>query len=84
MSPPSCAESGPIPNAIAAVAAVPAWTLGQAAPAAAPPADPQVQAIEEQIKALSQKLEAVKAAKKAEGLGISAEVVDLPFYRRDG
>jgi beta-lactamase regulating signal transducer with metallopeptidase domain len=60
--------------ALMAIAAVPAWTLGQGAPVAKPPvpapspsaADPQVQAIEEQIRALSAKLEAIKAAKKAE------------------
>lgn len=49
-----------------ALAAVPAWTLGQAAPTPAA-GDPQVQAIENQLKALSEKLEAIKAVKKAEG-----------------
>jgi len=57
--------------ALMAIAAVPAWTLGQGAPVAtpqaAPPAqDPQIQALELQIKALAEKLEAVKAAKRAE------------------
>jgi beta-lactamase regulating signal transducer with metallopeptidase domain len=57
--------------ALMAIAAVPAWTLGQGAPVATPPAaptgpDPQIQALEQQIKALAEKLEAVKAAKRAE------------------
>ena len=55
--------------ALMAIAAVPAWTLGQSAPLPAKPAptaDPQVQAIEAQIKALAEKLEAIKSQKKAE------------------
>src|SRR5262245_2294809 len=61
--------------ALMAIAAVPAWTLGQAAaPVAAPPAaDPQVQAIEAQIKALTEKLEAMKALKRAEAQKSAAE-----------
>jgi beta-lactamase regulating signal transducer with metallopeptidase domain len=62
--------------ALMAIAAVPAWTLGQSAPAeSAPAADPQIQAIEAQIKALSEKLEAVKAAKQAEAQKKAAESV---------
>jgi beta-lactamase regulating signal transducer with metallopeptidase domain len=57
--------------ALMAIAAVPAWTLGQSAPVTeTPPAnnptDAQVKELEAQIKALAQKLEAVKAAKRAE------------------
>jgi len=59
--------------ALMAIAAVPAWTLGQAAPPAAPLSDPQSQAIEAQIRALTEKLEAMKAVKRAEAEKQAAE-----------
>ena len=52
--------------ALMAVAAIPAWTLGQQKPTKAEAADPEVQAIEAQMQALSEKLAAVRAARAAE------------------
>lgn len=53
--------------ALMALAAIPAWTLGQSAPTKTKPqGDPQVTEIENQIRALGEKLEALKAQKKAE------------------
>jgi beta-lactamase regulating signal transducer with metallopeptidase domain len=54
--------------ALMALAAVPAWTLGQSAPTKPQPApsDPQVRELENQIRALAEKLEALKAVRKSQ------------------
>jgi len=72
--------------ALMAIAAVPAWTLGQGKPPAGDPEivvqfadgddgadDARAKEIESQINALAQKLEALKAAKAAEGQKKAAE-----------
>jgi beta-lactamase regulating signal transducer with metallopeptidase domain len=53
--------------ALMALAAVPAWTLGQSEPLKPQPApsDPQVRELENQIRALAEKLEALKAVRKS-------------------
>ncbi|MBO0699455.1 MAG: hypothetical protein J2P46_13755, partial [Zavarzinella sp.] len=56
--------------ALMAVAAVPAWTLGQSdqlAQADDPAAEKQLEEMQAQIKALAAKLEALRAARQAEG-----------------